>query len=117
LELQWSKTSDGGWWLLRKVEPRQLVSHGVFVVWRNGGGVAVSAVMYVGRGALRDEFARCRRDPMFRSDELYVTWANIDNIHALDAIAAYLYRQLRPIWGEVVPLVQPLPVNLPLSAA
>lgn len=117
VELQWSKTPENSWWLFDQVEPRQLNYFGVFVVWRNGSGVKVSAVMYVGRGALRDEFARCRRDPAFRGTGLYVTWARVDDASALDPIAAHLYRELRPLWGDVVPLVAPIRVNVPLTAA
>jgi hypothetical protein len=116
LQLQWSKTIDGGWWLFDQVSPKQLDAHGVFVVWRNGNPVQAPAVIYVGRGSLRDEFARCRRDPVFRSEGVYVTWAAVQDVASLDAIAAFLYRELRPIWGEVVPLVPPVPCNLPLTA-
>ena len=82
----------------------------------NGGPTQVSAVLYVARGSLRDEYARCRRDPLFHGgSELYTTWSAVST-HLLDPIAAYLYQQLRPLWGEVVPSVSPVAVNLPLSA-
>ena len=115
MQLEWSKTADGGWWAFDRVEPG-LDSHGVFVIWRNGGTQSVSAVLYVGRGLLRDEFARCRRDPLFRGEGLYVTWAPVADARMLDSVAAYLYRELRPLWGEVTPFVPPFPVNLPLTA-
>jgi hypothetical protein len=85
------------------------------VIWRNGGEGRVSSVLYVGRGSLRDEFARCRRDPLFRTEGLYVTWANVHDRQMLDPIGAYLYQHLHPIWGEAV-VAPPLPVNLPLTA-
>ena len=116
MQLQWCKASDGTWWQFDEVTPKQLDAYGVFVAWRNGSDVKVSTVLYVGRGSLRDEFARCRRDPLFRSEGVYVTWATVYDVRVLDSIAAYLYRELRPLWGEVVPLVPPLPVNLPLTA-
>lgn len=58
---------------------------------RNGSGVKVSAVLYVGRGSLRDEFARRRRDSIFRTEGLYVTWATVQDMQILDPIGAYLY--------------------------
>jgi hypothetical protein len=116
LQLQWSKAVDGSWWQFDQVQPTQLDPYGVFVVWKNGGGVKVSAVLYVGRGSLKDEFARCRRDPAFRAAGVYVTWATVSDVRMLDSIAAYLYQHLRPMWGDVPPLVPPSPVNLPLSA-
>jgi len=116
LNLQWSKRTDDRWWQFNDVEPVQLDGHGVFVVWLNGSGVAVSAVLYVGRGDLRYEFARCRRDPLFRTTGLYVSWAKLHDIRELDGIAAYLYRQLSPMWGEAVPSVQPVQINLPVTA-
>jgi hypothetical protein len=116
VQLQWSKKSDGTWWQFDRVHTRELNSLGVFVCWRNGSGVKMSAVLYVGRGLLRDEFAKCWRDPLFRSEGVYVTWAPVGDANMLDAIAAYLYRELRPIWGEVPPIVPPIPVNLPIWA-
>jgi len=115
VQLQWSAV-DGSWWLLDHVQPAQLDAYGVFVVWRHGDGMKVSSVLYVGRGWLRDEFAKCRRDPIFRADGLCVTWAVVADVQKLDGIGAYIYRELRPIWGEVTPVVPPLPVNLPLTA-
>jgi hypothetical protein len=115
LNLQWSKRPDGGWWLFNDVELSQLDGLGVFVIWLNGSGVQVSAVLYVGRGDLKYEFARCRRDPLFRSTGLHVTWAQVNDIRELEGIAAYLYHQLSPMWGEAVPSVQPVAVNMPVS--
>jgi hypothetical protein len=115
VQLPWSKRPDGSWWRFADVAPTQLDGPGVFVIWRNGGGAKVSAVMYVGRGSLRDEFARCHRDSIFRAEGLYVTWATVYDMRMLEPIGAYLYSQLCPIWGEAV-LAPPMPVNLPLSA-
>src|SRR5262245_26311011 len=115
MELQWAKTDDGRWWRWQRVEPWNLDGHGVFVIWRNGNGAEVSAVLYVGRGSLRDEVDRCQRSPTFQNpDDLHVTWATVHDLRMLDSIAAYLYRQLRPIWGEVVPVVPQMPINLPI---
>jgi hypothetical protein len=116
LQLQWSKTDDGHWWPFERVEPFRLDSYGVFAIWRSGTSAEVSVVVYVGRGSLKDEFARCRREPVFRSAGLYVTWATVPDIRMLDSIASYVYRELRPVWGDVPPLVPPLAVNLPLTA-
>jgi hypothetical protein len=115
VQLEWSKRPDGGWHLLSNVAPRQLSGHGVFVIWRNGSGVKVSAVLYVGRGFLPDEFARCLHDPIFNAVGLYVTWAAVDDTRMLDSVATYLYQRLRPLWGEAV-FAPSMPVNLPLSA-
>src|SRR5688572_27637890 len=77
VQLQWSKRPEGSWWLFAEIMPGQLDGPGVFVIWRNGNGAKVSAVLYVGRGSLRDEFARCHRDSIFRAEELCVTWATV----------------------------------------
>jgi hypothetical protein len=116
VSLQWSKRSDGTWWLFNDVELGQFEGQGVFVVWLNGTGVEVSAVLYVGRGDLKYEFARCRRDPLFRSTGLHVTWSRVADIHDLSGIGAYLYHQLLPMWGEAVHSAQTVPVNLPITA-
>ena len=115
VQLQWLKRPDGTWWRFAEVAPTQLDGFGTFIIWRNGSGVNVSAVLYVGRGSLRDEFARCHRDPLFRAEGLYVTWATVQDMRTLDPIGAYLYQHLHPIWGEAV-LATPLPVNVPLTA-
>lgn len=115
LALEWSKRPDGSWWLFADVEPGQLRSHGVFVVWQNGNSTKPSSVFFVGRGSLRDEFARCHRDPIFRLRGLYVTWATVHDIRMLDSVAAYLYQKLAPMWGEAV-FAPSMPVNLPVTA-
>ena len=115
LHLDWYKNVDGSWCRFDAVEAGLLKGTGTFVIWKNGNGDKVSAVLYVGRGSLRDEVLKCRRDPLFyRSEALYVTWTTVDP-PLLEPVAAYLYQNLRPIWGEVVPSVPPTPVNLPVS--
>ena len=115
VQLQWSKASGGNWPAFDEVDPEQLDQHGVFVIWRNGNAARVSAVLYVGRGSMRQELSRCKRDPVFRdARDLYVTWAKV-NFETLDSVAAYLYQKLRPLWGEIV-LGPPLAVNTPWAA-
>jgi hypothetical protein len=115
VQLHWSKRPDGSWWRFADVAPQQLEGCGVFAIWRIGSAVTVSTVLYVGRGSLRDEFARCHRDSIFSPDGLYVTWAAVHDMRLIDPIGAYLYHQLHPLWGEAV-LAPPMPVNLPLTA-
>jgi hypothetical protein len=116
LRLEWYKRGDGDWCRFDEVELGQLGGHGIFVIWKSGDGGQVSAVLYVGRGSLRDEISKCRRDALFQQSQgLYVTWTSV-SAPILEPIAAYVYQQLRPIWGETVPVIPPLPVNLPLSA-
>jgi hypothetical protein len=115
LELHWSKAFDGTWCSLGDVAPEQLVGHGVFVIWRKGGATAVSGMLYVGRGSLRDAFGRCLHDPIFRAEGLHITWATVNDPRMLDSVAAYLYQKLRPMWGEAV-YAPSMPVNLPLTA-
>lgn len=120
MQVQWNKTPTGHWYALDEIDVGGLgqvaAQHGVFVVWRNGAASQMSVVLYVGRGFLPRELADCRRDPLFRAEQgLRVTWASLDP-GDVDSAAAYLYDRLRPLWGEVVPSVQPLAVNLPLTA-
>jgi hypothetical protein len=114
VELQWSKRPDGSWWRFADVEAAELSSTGVFVVWQNGSAAKVSSVLYVGRGFLRDQFVRCHRDPIFRLEGLYVTWAAVHDLRMLDSIASYLYQRLHPLWGEAV-FAPSMAVNLPLT--
>lgn len=115
MQLDWYKSADGSWCRLDELEPGLLYGYGVFVVWRNGNGAAVSAVLYVGRGSLKDEILKCRRDPLFhQSAKLYVTWAAI-SAQLIEPIAAYLYHRLRPLWGDAIPsAVPPMPVTVPI---
>jgi hypothetical protein len=116
VRLQWFKGSAGNWTELDKVDPEQLEQYGVFVIWRNGNTARISTVLYVGRGLIRQELARCQRDALFRdSQDLYVTWAKVDDLDIIDSVAAYLYQKLRPLWGEIV-LVPPQAVNSPWAA-
>lgn len=116
VQLEWFKGAGDKWPEFAAVDPNRLDEYGVFVIWRNGSAAKVSAVLYVGRGPIRREIARCQRDPVFRaSRDLYVTWAKVDDLATIDSVAAYLYQKLRPLWGEIV-LVPPLAVNPPWAA-
>ena len=113
VQLEWFKGADGQWPAFAIVDPNQLEEHGVFVIWRNGNTAKVSTVLYVGRGPIKRELARCQRDAVFRdSRHLHVTWAKVEDLETIDSVAAYLYQKLRPLWGEIV-LVPPLAVNPP----
>jgi hypothetical protein len=116
VHLQWFKASNGEWPAFDAVDAERLDQYGVFVVWRNGSAAKVSTVLYVGRGPLRQEIARCQRDAVFRDTRnLYLTWAKVDDLELIDSVAAYLYQKLRPLWGEIV-LVAPQAVNAPWAA-
>ena len=119
MQLQWRKDTADEWCVLDQLDldaiDRAGLPHGVFVIWRDGSR-QIAVVLYVGRGSLRRELADCRRDPLFRGEPgLKVTWANLDP-DEVDGVAAYLCEQLRPVWGELAPQVQPMPVNLPVTA-
>ena len=115
LQLQWAKGAGAEWCLLDEVEIAEVGLHGVFIVWRPGDLARAPVVLFVGRGPLREKIADCRRDPVMRgSTGLRVTWAKVDP-RDVDGVAAYLYQQLRPLWGEVVRSGAPRPVNLPLT--
>jgi hypothetical protein len=116
VQLEWFKGAGDKWPAFAAVDPNRLDDHGVFVIWRNGNAAKVSTVLYVGRGPIRQEIARCQRDPVFRtSRDLCVTWAKVEDLDTIDSVAAYLYQRLRPLWGEIV-LVPPLAVNPPWAA-
>jgi hypothetical protein len=116
VHLEWFKEAGGEWPTFNAVDPNRLDRNGVFVIWRNGSAARVSTVLYVGRGQIRQELARCQRDSVFRqSRDLHVTWAKVDDLETIDSVAAYLYQKLRPLWGEIV-LVPPLAVNPPWAA-
>jgi hypothetical protein len=115
MQLLWYKCAGAQWCSLDQVDLGLLDGYGVFIIWRNGDLAHASAVLYVGRGALRHEIARCRHDPLFNGQSgLRITWARVE-AREMEGIAAYLYQYLRPIWGEVVSSLQPLPVNLPAA--
>ena len=115
MQLQWHKSIGGEWCLLDALDLAAIDAYGVFVVWRTGNGRA-SQVLYIGSGVLRHEIANCRRAPILGgASDLRITWAKVDP-HDVDAVAAYLYQQLRPLWGEVPRPVPVLPVNLPRTA-
>jgi hypothetical protein len=113
--LQWSKCARREWCLLDEVDLAEVDGYGVMAVWRASEFGRASVMLYVGHGQLRQQMETCRRDPVFRtSSNLRVTWARVDPRDA-DGVAAYLYQQLRPLWGEVVHEEAPRPVNLPLT--
>lgn len=116
MELQWYKCAGAEWCLLEHVDTARLDGVGVVVVWREGDSQRASAVLFVGSGGLRHAVATCRRDPVLSSTAgLRVTWAEVDP-RDVAGVAAYLYQQLRPLWGAVPQPVPSRPVNLPLQA-
>jgi hypothetical protein len=118
VHLQWRKCAGDTWCRLAEIDLAQIDPFGVFVVWRNGNDGRPPVVLRVGRGSLRDEIARSRRDPVYHGalDQLLITWASVDDPRILESVAAYLYQHLRPIWGDVTSSTTVLPVNLPLTA-
>lgn len=116
MQLHWYKNRDGDWCRLEETEHASVEQYGVFIVWRSGDSGRPSAVLYVGRGSLRQEISQFRRGPaIVGSRDLRITWAKVDP-RDVDGVAAYLYQQLRPLWGEVLSEVPAQPVNLPLTA-
>lgn len=117
LQLQWFKRPGADWCLLEEIDVETIDAHGVFVIWRPGDSGRTSVVLYVGQGPLRQRLEVARRDPIMRTGAaVRVTWAAVDRRDA-DGVAAYLYQQLRPLWGEVPHSpAAPQPVNLPLTA-
>jgi len=115
LQLQWAKCAGAEWCLLDAVAVSEIDQYGVFVVWRSGDLAHAPVVLYVGRGPLRQKIEDCRRDPVMRgSMGLRITWAKVDP-RDVDGVAAYLYQQLRPLWGDVLRSGAPRPVNLPMT--
>jgi hypothetical protein len=115
VQLQWFKCAGSKWCLLEEVDLHDVDGYGVLAIWRSGELGRTSVVLYVGHGPLRQQIEDCRRDPIFRtSTHLRVTWAGVDP-RDVDGVAAYLYQQLRPLWGEVPRAVAPQVVNLPLT--
>jgi hypothetical protein len=115
MQLSWSKCASGEWCLLDQVDLAAVQGYGVFAIWRNGDVAHMTVVLYVGRGGLAQEIGRCQRDPLFQADELRITWATVDDVRLIDGIVAYLYRELRPLWGEVAPWNHAVRVNLPAA--
>ena len=116
MRLQWFKPSADDWPAFEDVDAEQIGEYGVFVIWRHGNDAIISVVLYVGRGLIGQELARCRRDAVFRDTrDLCVTWAKVDDLDMIDSVAAYLYQKLRPLWGEIV-LAPPVAVNSPWAA-
>jgi hypothetical protein len=115
MQLSWSKCAGGEWCLLDKIDLTAVEGYGVFAIWRNGDVAHMTVVLYVGRGALAQEIARCQRDPLFQTNDLRITWATVNDVRLIDGVVAYLYRELRPLWGEVAPWSDAVRVNLPAA--
>ena len=116
MQLQWYKCAGADWCQLGDVDLAAIDPHGVFVVWQPGDHGRAPVVLYVGSGTLRQENAHCRRDPVIGTNPgLRITWAAVDPRY-VDGVAAYLYQQLRPLWGEVPRSGPGQPVNLPHRA-
>jgi hypothetical protein len=101
--------------LLGEIDVAGIAGYGVFVLWRPGDDGRAFTALYVGSGPLRHEIADCRRDPVIvATPGVRITWAKVD-LRDVAGVAAYLCRQLHPLWGEMPRAVAGRPVNLPLQ--
>ena len=101
VQLQWNKCAGAEWCLLDEVDLARVDAYGVFVVWRPGDMAARPSCSTSAAAHCAKRSTTCRRDPVIGSSTgLRITWAKVDP-RDVDGVAAYLYQQLRPLWGEV----------------
>jgi hypothetical protein len=108
--LTWVKHSKNYWHRLLDVEPADVDTYGVYIIWHGG---FPSRVVHVGHGDIGTELKACRRDRRIRAFEkdgpLFVTWAAASHSEAA-GIRLHLSGRLCPLVGdsappEIVPLV------------
>lgn len=109
--LTWVKHSKNYWHKLLDLEPDQIDTYGVYIIWHGG---FPSRVVHVGHGDIGTELKACRRDRRMRAFEstgpLFVTWATTAYSEAA-SIRLHLANRLRPLIDDPAP-----PEILPLAA-
>jgi hypothetical protein len=86
--------------------------YGVYIIWHGGSN---PAVVYVGKGYIKERLAEHRNNPPIQKYEhlgLYVTWAAVAAADR-DGVEAYLANNWRPKVGESHPTAVPVEVNSP----
>ena len=86
--------------------------HGVYMIWHSG---LKPAVVYVGRGYIKDCIAKHRNDTKIQEYEdsgLYITWARVAE-NEQRGIVAYLSKEWLPKIKEEFLQEAPIEVNFP----
>ena len=109
----------GGWCRLKDVFLTGMAKHyGVYIIWRRGVPSRRMRVLYVGQGNIRRRIRQHRHNirayPRGREGDLRVTWALVESEDGRSGIERYLANQLKPRFGKHWPVVEPIPVNMPL---
>lgn len=115
LHLNWIKCAGDVWCKLNSVNLKH--SHfnymqGVYMIWHGGHN---PAVVYIGQGNIKDRLAEHRLDKRIRAysnQELYVTWANVAEVHR-NGVEAYLADYWKPKVGSSHPTAYHITVNSP----
>jgi hypothetical protein len=112
--LTWVKHSRNYWHKLIDLEPDDISTYGVYIIWHGG---FPSRVVHVGHGDICTELKACRRNRRIRAYErdgpLFVTWATTGYSDAA-SIRLYLANRLLPLIDEAAPPgLVPLVANSP----
>lgn len=115
MTLSWQKCQGEVWCKLNAVDVEH--SHfanmnGVYIIWHGG---TAPAVVYVGKGNVRDRIRshRTKKDiQQYAPRNLFVTWAQVDNASQA-GVEAYLDSYWKPLVGERHPAAEPIVVNSP----
>lgn len=113
--LNWTKCQGDVWCKLNSVNLHH--SHfnhmeGVYIIWHGGPN---PAVVYIGKGNIKDRLSAQRNDPtiqVYANNDLYVTWANV-SAPDHSGIEAYLASRWNPKVGDKHPTASPIAVNSP----
>lgn len=113
--VEWNKGREGGWCTLAEVDLEDESfqgMEGVYVLWSGRDNPITLRVGqgYI-KGLLASELAN-HRLAGYRAEELFVTWARVNQLHRAD-VARYLAKVLEPTLGDRYPEGSQIPVNLP----
>ena len=115
MQLDWTKCQGEVWCKLNSVnlEHEHFNNRsGVYIIWHGGN---TPAVVYIGKGLIKDRLAAHRHNPsiqQFNNLGLYVTWAIVD-VQYRDGVEQYLANKWNPKVGERHPDTAPIEVNSP----
>ncbi|MDW6026063.1 hypothetical protein SAZ10_30320 [Mesorhizobium sp. BAC0120] len=120
LQLNWiSRDTTGQLLRLYDVNLSTIDVHGVYVIYRSGTVSTSPTAIRVGQGDVADRLQEHRGNSTIKAHakigNVYVAFASVAPL-LIDGVERFLVDRYRPLIGDVIPKVLPVPASLPFAA-
>lgn len=109
IQVNWVKSTAGGWLNLHTVNLSNVNTFGVYVIWKAG---QPASCVRVGQGDIKARLIAHKADAAICAhNPLLVTWASVSAVQA-DGVERFLADHYGPLVGAAFPNALPIAVNL-----